>query len=358
MFVVWGIFLKKVEKESLLKSFLLFFISQSLLIGALFVINYEKEVQTLDAQIFSQMRICSFNLQCKDYKIDFVPKDGHELYKLYKNSDALSSYFTIPGSQTNYLKIYLQKSKYNQNLAVLRQSSGLRFLLVLFVIIALSFLFALYALSPLRNALRLTEEFIKDILHDFNTPLSTLRLNIAMLKSKFGETAQIRRIENAVQNILNLQSNLRSYLHAHASQKEEFTLRELMQERIALIDANFKDVTFSIVMQENPILFTNRDAFVRIVDNLLSNAAKYNKKEGRAIVKFKDNTLFIEDTGKGIQNPKKVFERFYKEQERGIGIGLHIVKKLCEELGITITLESEVDSGTIFKLNLHGIIKR
>jgi len=353
---VWGIFLKKVEKESLIKSFLLFFISQSLLIGALFVINYEKEVQTLDAQIFSQMRICSFDLQCKDYKIDFVPKDNHELYKLYKNSDTLKAYFTIPGSQNNYLKIYLQKSKYNHKLVELRYSSGLRFLLVLFVISVLSFLFALYALSPLRNALCLTEEFIKDILHDFNTPLSTLRLNIAMLKSKFGETVQIKRIENSVQNILNLQSNLRSYLHAHATQKEQFTLRELMQERIALIDANFKDVIFSVVMSENPTLYTNRDAFVRIVDNLLSNAAKYNRKNGNVFVKYSNNTLLIEDTGKGIQNPKKVFERFYKEQERGIGIGLHIVKKLCEELDIKISLHSEVKKGTTFELVLQNLL--
>ena len=52
------------------------------------------------------------------------------------------------------------------------------------------------------------------------------------------------------------------------------------------------------------------------------------------------------DTGKGIQNPKRVFERFYKEHERGMGIGLHIVKKLSSELGIKVDLESKVAKGT------------
>ncbi|HFB53541.1 MAG TPA: HAMP domain-containing histidine kinase [Sulfurimonas autotrophica] len=349
--------MKKVEKESLIKSFLLFFFSQTLLIGALFFINYEKEVQTLDEKIFSQMRICSFSLKCEAYGIDFVPQKKQELYKLYKTSDELSAYFTIPGSQKNYLKIYLPKQQYAKELSSLRESAIVYFLLVLFVIALLSFVFALYALSPLRNALRLTEEFIKDILHDFNTPLSTLRLNISILAGKLGENANIKRSQNAVQTILNLQSNLRAYLQAHASQQETFDLDALIRERVELVAASFSDVSVNI-SKVNVLLLTNKDAFTRIFDNLLSNALKYNKKDGKVHIYLEDESLVIEDTGKGIQNPKRVFERFYKEQKRGIGIGLHIVKKLCDELGIGISLTSKVGEGTTFTLGLQRIIKR
>ncbi|MEN4053097.1 MULTISPECIES: HAMP domain-containing sensor histidine kinase [Sulfurimonas] len=349
--------MKKVEKESLLKSFLLFFISQSLLVGALFVINYQKELQTLDEQIFSKMRICSFDLRCTEFGIDFVPKKSQELYKLYKKNNELSSYFTLPGSQKNYLKIYLQKSAYDKQVANLRKSFVVEFLLVLAVIALLSFVFSVYTLSPLRNALHLTEEFIKDILHDFNTPLSTLRLNTSMLVEELGENTKIKRVQNAVQNILNLQSNLRAYLHAHESQKESFDLSEFIQERVELLEFNYKDVKF---MSEVPQIRveTNRDALSRIVDNLLSNAGKYNIQDGKVYIRFENEQLIIKDTGKGIKNPKRVFERFYKEQERGIGIGLHIVKKLCDELGITIALESELGRGSLLRLNLHNILKR
>ena len=357
MFEVWGIYLKKVEKESLLKSFLLFFISQSLLVGALFIINYQKELQTLDEQIFSQMRICSFDLQCKEFNIDFVPKEKQELYKLYKEKSELSSYFALPGSKKNYLKIYLQKDKYNQKVEVLQKHLSLTFLLVLFVIALLSFLFSVYTLSPLRNALRLTEEFIKDILHDFNTPLATLRLNSSMLAEELGENTKIRRVQNAVQNILNLQSNLKAYLHAHAAQQDSFELREFIEERVELLSSNYRGIEFSVDLP-NVMVETNRDAFTRIVDNLLSNAGKYNKKGGKVFIFYKNSSLIIEDTGKGIKNPKKVFERFYKEQTRGIGIGLHIVKKLCDELGIDINLHSKVDVGTTFELHLHKVLKR
>ena len=319
--------------------------------------NYQKEVQTLDEQIFSQMRICSFDLQCTEYGIDFVPKDGHELYKLYKKPNELSSYFTIPTSQKNYLKIYLKKSLYNAKVSNIKRSLFLKFLVLEVIIALLSFAFALYALSPLRNALRLTEEFIKDILHDFNTPLSTLRLNISMLKTKFGETSQIKRIENAIASILTLQSNLRSYLHSHATQKEEFVLLPLLQERVELLKSNYRDINFNIEGC-NTTLYTNKDAFVRILDNLLSNAAKYNKANGSVTLSCKENKLYITDTGKGIKNPKRVFERFYKEQERGIGIGLHIVKKLCDELHINISLTSKLQEGTSFILELKDILPK
>ena len=348
--------MKKVEKESLFKSFLLFFLSQALLIGALFFIDYEKEVQSLDEQIFSQMRLCSFDLQCDEYTIDFVPQKKQELYKLYKKDDALSTYFSIPGSKKNYLQISLDKKRYKHKLTQLRYGAIVQFLLILLVVGGLSFGFALYALSPLRNALHLTEEFIKDILHDFNTPLTTLRLNIASLQNKDETNKNLVRAQNSIQTLLNLQSNLRAYLDSHALQKEEFFLDEVLQERIELLCSSFATIE---VQQQLPHikLFTNKDAFVRIFDNLFSNALKYNKQNGHVSVMFENYTLIIEDTGKGIQNTKKVFERFYKEQDRGIGIGLHIVQKLCEELGITISVESEVGVGTKVMLDIGSILK-
>jgi len=324
-------------------------------VGALFFLNYQKELQSLDENIFSKMRLCSFSLQCKEFQFDFVPKKKYELYKLYKDDDTLSAYFSIPNATKNALKIYLPKKTYMQEIKSLQKSLLLDFFIVMIVIVILSILFALYALYPLRKALHVTEEFIKDILHDFNTPLSTLRLNVSMLKNETGETSKIQRIENSVQNILNLQSNLRAYLHSHTAQKETFDIDEFLQERVAALETNYVQLSF-VVDAENVEVSTNKDAFSRIVDNLLSNAAKYNKKDGKVVVTFRDKILKIQDTGKGIKNPKRVFERFYKEQDRGIGIGLHIVKKLCEELNIDISLQSEVDKGTIFTLNLKNII--
>jgi signal transduction histidine kinase len=126
-----------------------------------------------------------------------------------------------------------------------------------------------------------------------------------------------------------------------------------------MLEKNYPNIEFKIDFQNRYIL-TNRDAFSRIIDNLLTNAAKYNKPDGRVEVSYdsKTDTLHILDTGKGIKNPKRIFDRFYKEQERGLGIGLHIVKKLCEELDIKISVKSELGVGSNFSLNLSKLTLR
>jgi signal transduction histidine kinase len=352
---VWDIYLKKVEIESFIKSFLIFFISQTLLSGALFFMEYKKEIKTLDETLFSEMRICSFELVCPKYEIGFAPLDKEKLYKLYKSKERLSSYFSIAGSSKNALEIYLPQEKYQAQLDKLKREIIVNFFFVMFIFLILSIFFAIYTLSPLKNALRLTEEFIKDILHDFNTPLSTMRLNASMLKEEIGENKKLQRIENSVQNILNLQSNLKAYLSNHEAQNTYFTLESFIQERVALLQGAYKNIAFEIDVS-NISLHTNKEAFQRVIDNLLSNAAKYSKGSGKIKIEYSGTILQISDNGKGIKNPKKVFERFYKEQDRGIGIGLHIVQKLCSELDISISLESELEVGTTFFLDIKHLL--
>jgi signal transduction histidine kinase len=342
--------LSKVEIESFLKSFLLFFISLGTLLGILFYLNYQKDVQTLDEQLFSQMRVCSFDLKCEKFNINFVQKDK-ELYKLYKDKNGLSSFYPIPNSKKYIMLINFTQKDYKAELEKLRTKAKINFSIVLGVVFLLSILFSFYALSPLRNALSLTQEFIKDILHDFNTPLASLRLNTSMLKDEIGDNTKLTRIENGVENILSLQSHLRSYLLNHSLEKEEFSLEDMLLNSLKMIEKNYPSIKYKVDAQNIKIV-ANKEAFSRIIENILSNAFKYNKKGGLVDVSFSKGKLYISDTGIGIKKPKKVFNRFYKENDRGIGIGLHIVKKLCDELKINIEIKSKVDEGTTFILHL------
>lgn len=349
--------MNKVEVESFLKSFLLFFLSLTSLLVALFVINHEKEIHQLDEKLLAQMRVCSFDLKCTNYDISFIEKSSQELYTLYKDEKGLKSYYSIPKSEKYIMQLSLDAQKYAQELHKIENKNIWNFSIILAILFFLSILFSFYALHPLRNALILTQEFIKDILHDVNTPLSSLRLNSAMLKKEIGENTKITRIEQSIQNILDLQQHLRAYLQNHATQKEEFELSALIKERVAVVKNSYPNLTYTVDVK-NVKLFTSKDTLNRIIDNILINAAKYNKRGGFVSVTFSDESLSIEDGGKGIKNPKRVFERFYKEQERGIGIGLHIVKKLCDEIDIEISLISEVDKGSKFMLNLSQLIVR
>lgn len=315
---------------------------------------YTKEIKRLDETLFSQMRVCSYDLQCEQFDLDFVASDAQELYVLQKNSHGLFSYFPVLGAEKYIMELSYKQEAYLQHIGMLKKSIIFEYLGVLVIVLILSTIFSLYALYPLRNALILTQEFIKDILHDFNTPLASIRLNTSMLKREQGDNEKIARIDASVQNVLDLQENLRAYLYNHELQKEIIDMKALVAERIAFMQKSYDHIQFSLEMQATYVT-TNKEALTRILDNLLSNSAKYNKKNGAVSVRYETESeaLIIEDTGKGIAQPKRIFERFYKEHARGIGIGLHIVKKLCDELNIDISVTSTVGEGTSFRLTFR-----
>ncbi len=325
------------------------------LLAVVFYHNYKNDLIHLDERLLSQMRICNFNLQCEALDIDFVPLDGHEVYRLYKDSKGVFAVFPIPGAKENALEIRLAQEDYRTLQETLFQERIPYILLVLLVISILSIVFSFYALYPLRNALILTEEFVKDILHDFNTPLASLRLNSAMLKQELGGNTKLERIETGVQSVLDLQENLKAYLLQHTLQEEEFFLDELVGKRLSILEKNYADLHFENRLSKFKV-HTNLMAFERIIDNLLSNAAKYNLPGGRVEVLMNEGVLIIRDTGRGIKDTKRIFERFYKEHERGIGIGLHIVKKLSEALSIPIRVESKEKEGSSFYLDINKLL--
>jgi len=351
--------LSRAEFESFIKSFALFFGSLGILIATLFYINYTKEIQTLDEQLFSKMRLCSFDLKCEEFEIDFIEPKEEKLYTLYKDKSGLNSYYPIPNSQKYIMHLNFSVHNYDIALKTLQKKALYNFLAILGIVFLLSILFSIYALYPLRNALLLTQEFIKDILHDFNTPLSSLRLNSAMLKSEIGESEKLKRIEMSIENILNLQRHLRSYLQNHIQKKERIDLKNIIQSDVYILEKSYPDVEFKITLKD-VYIYSDRDAFLRIIDNLLTNAAKYNRSGGIVKISYdtKNSILHVTDTGRGIKNTKRIFDRFYKEQDRGLGVGLHIVKKLCKELGIEISLSSEIGVGSNFSLNLSKLILR
>lgn len=342
--------MKRVEIEALIKGFLLFFLSMSTLISIVIYSTYTKEREGLDNKLLDTMRICSFDLQCQEFSINFSDKK-FATHKLYKNR-GITAYFPIPQSQKNLLSISLSEEKYQEKLAQIREEIFKEFLPVILVIILFSILFSLYTLSPLRQSLRLTEEFIKDILHDFNTPLSTLRLNSAMLKREIGENKKILRIEKSIESVLSLQENLRCYLFDHEMQQEQFRLYDLIHSTVESFSKTYSDINYHIDIPQKSTIKSNPKAFERIINNLLSNASKYNKKGGEVTISYRHHQLSITDTGQGIHDTNRIFDRFYKEQDRGIGVGLHIVKKLCDELQITIEVKSQVGIGSCFTLTL------
>jgi signal transduction histidine kinase len=120
------------------------------------------------------------------------------------------------------------------------------------------------------------------------------------------------------------------------------------------VERLYPDITFHLE-KSSLVVHANRDALIRIFDNLLSNAAKYNNPQGCVWIDISHTTVAIRDNGKGIKNTAKIFDRFYKEHDRGLGIGLHIVKKLCDAMNIPVNVQSTLREGTLFTLNFQAL---
>ena len=328
-----------------------------ILLFFLFIEIYHIQYEEYKKNIYKNMQLCSLTMQCKKFLFDFVPKKNNKTNILITKNHTFYSFFTIPKSQKFLLKISYPNYHITKDLKNIQVKLFFRFLLASLILALLAFLFTLYSLKPIRTALRLNEEFIKDILHDFNTPITSMVLNIDMLKLKYQNEPIIQRIEYSLDTILLLQNNLKSFLHQLPSQKNYIQIDKITHNRVNFIKNLYPKINFFFKKENELKAFTNEELLIRILDNLLTNAAKYNYPGGSVTTIIKKTKIYIIDTGKGIKNPQKVLERFYKEQERGIGIGLHIVQKFTNELNIDIIIKSQQKKGTTIILDFAKTLK-
>ena len=331
----------------------------SLLYGLFALMNYRDRRRQLDETLLNEMKIFSFKPLGGRFEVAFEEKKkGEQLWHLVHSPQGPYALFEIPGSRKFRLRIRLPQREYDRRIAVIRQKALRGWPLYLSAIALLALLFAYYSLSPYRRALRLNEEFIRDILHDFNTPLSALRIDLGILRRRLGENRNVERMLTSLDIVHALQENLRAFLARRPGGRERFGLRSLLEERIDSLRGLYPSLHFQDEVPAGVTLLCDRDAFARIVENLLSNACKYNREGGRVRIELNDTLLKIRDNGRGMREPDRAFDRYYREGERGLGLGLHIVKKLAGDMRIGLKLESREGEGTTVSLDLREVMQR
>ncbi len=337
--------MKRYAKEAFFKSFFLFFTTLLLLNGVIFWLYYTEQKRNLHSTIFNKLKIYNYNFKDKDIGLDIVPiKDAKELYILHVTENEIFAYFDIPKSKTNSLKLIYPYARYERDILNIKKRVFMYGIFSSVVLLFLSIIYSVYSLKPLREALELLEEFLKDIIHDLNTPISSILLNLGILK-KGDSKAALKRIEFSARYIGTLYNNLETMIKEKPLDIKEVDISKLIKEKAEFYSYLYPHIEFETDIKVEKIE-TSFDEFSRILDNLISNACKYNKRDGYVKIEIDKERMIVEDRGIGIKNPKKVFERFYKENERGLGLGLSIVKKLVEKLGYEITIDSEIDRGT------------
>ncbi len=349
---MWDISLKNYEKESFLKIFLIFFIVLSIFSFVISYLYYKKEINTYDNALLAQMKEYNFNFQGHKFNATIIKKD--KFFKtdhLYISKKDVFSLFYISKKSNNLLKIIYPLKNYKRDILSIEYKIFFYYIFVLIVLFFISLLYAFYAIRPMQKAIVLIEDFLKDIIHDINTPITTILLNTKYLIKK-DPSDELERIEVSANRILSLYKNFEMEIKGFHPKKDSFNLYEVVDKRVKYFKKLYPSIDFK-VKGESFLYHSDKNAFIRVIDNLISNACKYNNKKNPIVeIDINQNELSIRDNGMGIKNVSKVFDRFYKENDRGIGIGMNIVKKLCNELNIKIYIESKVQEGTTIKLTL------
>jgi len=211
-------------------------------------------------------------------------------------------------------------------------------------------------LKPMRDSIMLLDRFIKDTTHELNTPLSTILTNIEMMDTHVmveKNRKKLNRINIAAKTVSQLYRDL-TYLTLEQEKRHdvvEIELRGLIYDRIEYFTAlaNTKHLHFELDL-ENAMIHADKQKIIRVIDNLISNAIKYNKRGGTIAISLRMRRLEIRDTGVGIDEEKIpfIFDRYmrFNQSEGGFGVGLSIVKKILDEYHIDIAVYSQIQKGT------------
>ena len=257
-------------------------------------------------------------------------------------------------------KIFIQDTSLESQMFFLRLKMIAYFLLSLFGVGVVAYFLVKLSLKPMQQRINALNVFIKDSTHEINTPLSIILMSIETLPLDNLTPAQsqkIERIKLASKSLSHIYKILVTYNFPHSINHkcENLALHILLQERLEYFSPFFEQKALQLQSTITPsYIFASAEKMSCVLDNLLSNAIKYNKKGGEIDISLKEGVLSISDSGCGMADSDKerIFERYVRcnDYQGGFGIGLTLIKRICDEYGINIEVQSEQGKGSCFTL--------
>jgi len=231
------------------------------------------------------------------------------------------------------------------------------------------------ARSEAEAAKEQTTRFFTSVSHDLRQPAHALGLYMSLLRKDPPE----RERQDLIENIASCADNLDSLFNALLSVSEAsegpaklaltaVSLRRLIAQAIVQFTPEAQRKGLDLRAAQTSLwVLTDEAALGRVLGNLVSNAIRYTDS-GRVLIgvrrrRRKGCTLMVADTGIGIapEDQGRVFADFYqvnnpgRDRQRGFGLGLATVRRLCSSLGYPIELQSKLGHGSVFAVGLECI---
>ncbi len=207
------------------------------------------------------------------------------------------------------------------------------------------------------------EHMTREILHEINLPIATIKSNLQMLAMRVENPHNRKRIGRAEEALVRLQRLYDELAYSirkeiHAIDKETFDLSGVLRERAA-VHAELRRNPVHVTASDTLPIHADRIGLEQTLDNLINNGMKYSEADARVDLILKGNELMIQDQGAGMDAAQiaRIYERYYQGDSHnpGEGIGLALVKRYCDEAGIGIRIDSIVGAGTTVTLDFAKV---
>lgn len=208
-------------------------------------------------------------------------------------------------------------------------------------------------------------ENLKDVLHDFKTPLTSILGYVELLR--------VNRDQKSRENFLNIiEEESKKILHMIDSfvldQKSENDITDCREVADSICRefspiAQLKNIFIQVNCENNLKISFNKTDFWRVASNIVGNAIKYGKDDGFLKISIYREFDFVVwefvDNGMGIseENLTNIFKKGFREKpagsQKGSGLGLYNVRNIVSMNGGTITVQSKLGEGSKFTLKVR-----
>ena len=207
-------------------------------------------------------------------------------------------------------------------------------------------------------------EFTANVSHELRTPLTMIRTSCELLVNDQGMSVKSRaRVDYIFQAADQMREQLEGLLflarEGELADIGELELEPLLQDIVRPLQAEIdrKALDLQIAIVPSASLEASRSALYLVLDNLIRNAVRYTD-QGHIRIAYENNAITVSDSGVGMSEDEiaRVFERTYRasDSQDGLGIGLDIVRRICERLGWAVEVSSTPSTGTTFRVVLQA----
>lgn len=249
-------------------------------------------------------------------------------------------------------------------------------------IIIIAYITTILLLLRQRQISQIKTDFINNMTHEFKTPIATINLALSAIKNPktIVNTKKVKkylqmiydennRMHDQVENVLMISHLERNELNIEKTKQDINEIIDLAISHVSLLIENKSGNIITEKNADNSLISGNETHLINVFVNILDNAIKYNDNSPEILVKTQNiaNKLLIEISDNGIGMNKsvqsKIFQKFYRKQTgdlhdvKGHGLGLAYVKKIITFHNGSIFVDSVVNKGTTFTIQLNTLTK-